>query len=274
MSTATIPPIEVPSIVNPITNNFYDELKKFNESVEVTPTQNVLEFSLCKEYVEIEVIKGMKKKISHIDFRKIISEMEIYTSTDKISAGGILPPSNIIFISVSNTEILLSCYYPGIVRTMLYGSNKYDIVTPNIIISHTLKIDNKDWVIYSSKYFCTDLPISKLPKTFINNISHSTRVFLLPMTNTYDDGKMCYGGNTMPARYKDNNLRGLDYYFTFLWNTPFNDDLGVKALAQDRGSPNAWYTLLKNTALKNKPFPYSKLSGWVKGDYSVVAEET
>jgi hypothetical protein len=242
---------EFSSVINTLSSN-----EGYSSNVEV------LDVTIYRTHVEIEIIKGFRKKISHSDFKRVVSLLDSEVVVDK-AIPGTLPPSNVIFISRTDKIINLTCYYPGAVRTMKYNLETISILTPNIIISHVLKADNEDWLVSSSKFFCTDLTVGKIPKTFINDISHSDRIFLLPMSNTYSEGNMCYGNNSMPVRYKDNNLRGLDYYFSFLWDTPFNNDLGINSLSRNTNlGVGDWYNLLKMTALEGKPFPYNKLRGW------------
>jgi hypothetical protein len=224
------------------------------------------------DYVEVEVFKGVHKKISHEEFKKIISQLTTQVVQENVA--GVAMPSNVIFFSQTGNRIYITMYYAGGVRNLKYESSKFDILAPNIIISHTLTMDNaKDWLVSDSRFFCTDVPISKLPKTFIGGVDASKRIFLLPMSNTYQEAKMCYGNNNMPVRYKDNNLRGLDYYYSYLWDTPFNNDLGIHSVGS-RTSVSGWYHLLKKAAEEKKPFPYSLLRGWTAGDYSTESDLT
>jgi hypothetical protein len=221
---------------------------------------NYLDVKLFQDYVEIDMGTQGKKSLSYPDFRHILGN--VVHEQVKEDLPGILPPSNMIFFSQNSKEIRLSCYYPSSIRPLLYNGMKMEIVAPNMIISHVLRRDGKDWVTYSSKYFCTDNPINKLPKTFIDDVDHNRRIFLSALSNTYAEARMCTGGNHMPARFKDDNLRGLDWYYKFLWESPFNDDLGIAAV---RGMyVSDWYNILSQAAKDGKSYPYEKLSGWTK----------
>ncbi len=226
----------------------------YKETVDAVPVL------LLKDFVEVEISKNVKKQIGYKEFREILGR-GINDTTD-VKIEGLLPPSNLIFLSQTAKQVRLNCYYSSAVRDMLYGSQKLRIVTPNVIISHTLNKDGEDWVLANTMYFSTDNPISKLPRTFISQVSNRDRIYYHAMSNTYDLGNMCYGGNAMPSRFKDNNLRGLDYYFNFLWTTPFNDDLGIRGASYD--SVRGWYRLLADLAKEKKGYPYDKLRGWTK----------
>ena len=205
------------------------------------------------------------KSISIEDFVSIIKNI---TTVEKAKAekeviSGVLPPSNTIFFSQTKDQMCINVYHPGGVRPFRYTDSKSikEIVVPNIIISFTLKKDKNDWIMASTYYFCTDLNVGKLPKTFINAIDHSKGIYLMPFTNMYDNGRMCFGDNHMPARYLENNLRGLDYYYKFLWETPFNNDLGLRAIGNSMGVSD-WYNSLGQLAKDKGEFPYEKLSGY------------
>lgn len=215
---------------------------------------------LFSEYAELTLSANNRKQISYKDFREMLGRIAVTNELPSLS--GTLLPSSVIYIAQAEKKLYLNTYYAGCNRQMIYGSEKINIVTPNIIISFILSKDRDDWTISQVNYFCTDLPISKLPKEFIGAVKHSDHIFCLPMSNTYAEGTMCYGSNSMPARFKDNNLRGLDYYFRYLWDTPFNSDLGIRAARGDV-SVSGWYSNLKALALTNSGFPYDRLKGYL-----------
>lgn len=217
--------------------------------------------NLFEDYVELDLGANVKKQVSYNDFRNILSKTIVDTSEVQIT--GLLPPSNLIFFAQTPKQIRLSAYYPSSIRQLAYGAKKMEIATPNMIISHILNKDGSDWVVSSTRFFCTDQAINKLPKTFINEVNSQARIWISPLSNTYSEGRMCYGSNSMPVRFKDNNLRGLDYYYKFLWETPFNDDLGIPGLGRGFGVSN-WYNHLQDIAKEKKAFPYDSLQGWSK----------
>jgi hypothetical protein len=230
---------------------------------------DVLKLELFKDYAEIDMGNNVKKQISHETLRDILNKTLNTAQPQSETIKGMLMPSNVFFMSQTANRLHFNTYYLGGKRSLLYGDRKMEIMTPNIIISFTLRKDGSDWIIDSeaTKYFCTDLPLNKLPKDFINQISHKDGIYLLPMSNTYDEGKMCYGNNSMPARFKDNNFRGLDWYFRYLWETPFNNDLGIRAVGSV--SVSTWYDLLARMARENKTFPYRDLRGWKEIDGAI-----
>lgn len=214
-----------------------------------------------EDCVKVVLTGGVEKLVSYDTFFGIIKNLS--NVMDNQAIDGFNLPSNTFFFAKSGDRIQLSCYYSSRITSMKYWDSKFNIVTPNIIISHTLAKDGKDgcWKMTGSRYFCTDLSVGNLPKTFIYGISHKEHIFLLPMTNTYSEGNMCYGSNSMPQKFTDNNLRGLDWYFQYLWETPFNDDLGLYAV-NTSSNPRAWYHSLRDLASSNQPFPYEKLRGF------------
>lgn len=217
-----------------------------------------LEFKVTPTCVVVKS-NGVDKFISLDSFLSALAASSTVGEGDSIE--GVLLPSNTFFFARTVTRIRLSCYYAGGVRNVKYSEFDRPSVVPNIIISHTLVKSGDTWSLSTSRYMTTDLPVSGLPNRFINSASASDRVFGLPFTNTYADGRMCYGGNSMPAAFRGNNLRGLDWYYQYLFETPFNDDLGLSALS-NRQSPSLWYQKLATLASEGKPFPYNELSGY------------
>jgi hypothetical protein len=252
------------------TQNAAEALPKvmtFEEALEATVGSSqaagngeAISMVLHKDFVEVEVEKGVKRQIPYKALKEIIDRTVGTGETASVITGTLLP-SNVNFMSQTERELRLMCYYPGSNRDMLYHSNKLHIVAPNIVIAYTLKREKEDWIMAGEAYMCTDLPIGKLPKTFIAAPDSKVGLYLLPMSNTYSEGNMCYGGNQMPRRFKDNNLRGVDWYFRYLWETPFNDDLGIRAVRNDV-RVSEWYNTLASLAKEGKPFPYKELRGW------------
>jgi hypothetical protein len=212
------------------------------------------------DHVKVILNGGVEKAISLNDFRNILNSVIGIHEDQKLE--GFNLPSNVFYFAKSGNEIQLSCYYQARKAVIQYYDKKMPIVMPNVIISHVLeRTGEKIWRVRSSKYFCTDFSVSRLPRDFINRLDHSNHIFLLPMSNTYDNGNMCYGGNQMISRFSENNLRGLDWYYQYMFESPFNDDLGVYAIRRSM-PPKEWYALLSELAKEDKPFPYEKLTGY------------
>lgn len=222
----------------------------------------VQEVQFLADGVRVLLTGGIDKVVSLEDFRDILNRS--IGELESTTLDGFNMPSNVFYFGKSSSEIHLSCYYKGGIMKLNLNSKIRDSVMPNIIISHKLTRDgDKNWLIQDSRYYCTDASISKLPKTFIYSVSPRDRVFLLPLSNTYGDARMCYGSNTMVSRFTENNLRGLDWYYEYLFQSPFNTDLGIKALASESSMyVEDWFTLLARLATERAPFPYDKLNGY------------
>lgn len=203
---------------------------------------------------------GVDKVISHDSLIGMLS------SAASASAGGVedlFLPSNVFYFGRSGSSLYLNMYFPEGVKDIQFYDRKRPSVVPNIVLSVPLtkEAGSGDYRVGLVKYFCTDMSVSKLPRQFISSVNHANRIFLLPFTNTYDDGHMCTGSNTMPSRFPGGNLRGLDWYYNYLFESPFNDDLGVRATGM---TPSSWYELLAKTASAGGRFPYEKLRGWTQ----------
>ena len=241
--------------------NVVEELEDTTISAE-PETQQVLaqEAVFFENCVLVKLSGGVEKYISYRDFIGVIRN--ISNDLDNAKIEGFCLPSNTFYFAHSGEFVNLSCYYASKVCPLKYYDKKFDVLMPNVIISHQLRREpgKEDWVVQGTRYFSTDVNVGRLPKTFIFTNKPSERVFGFPMTNTYREGNMCYGGNTMPTKFTENNLRGLDWYYQYLWESPFNDDLGVHAVRDV--SPLDWYNTLRKAAEKNEPFPYNLLRNW------------
>jgi hypothetical protein len=207
-------------------------------------------------------ISHVDKRISYEDFSAIIGTV-LNRKTDEQLQGFQLP-SNCFYYAVSGTTIQLSCYYVERVADVHLGTAKYTIKTPNIVVSHSLvKHNSKTWKHAGARYFCTDAKVNGLPKNFIFDVNHAGRIFTSPFPNTYSEGAMCYGSNSMPSMFTDNNLRGLQWYYEFLFESPFNNDLGLRGVATEP-SISSWFSKLADAAKTNGPFPYTDLRGYTK----------
>jgi hypothetical protein len=209
-------------------------------------------------HVEVKMADGTVKCISTGDFSAVLTG----TLQAEVQAASILLPANCYYWSQTLNDLKLSCYYPGRVRPITHIARdnsatgnakpaKYDIPFPNVVISHKFKRANDKWDWKESKYLATSKTIAQLPLTFLWNVEAEEQIWPLPVSNMYEDGRMCYGSNSIPRMFKD-NFRGLDWHFAILYNSPFNDDLGVHGTASVRRSVTEWY---KELAI-HKTFPY------------------
>jgi hypothetical protein len=223
----------------------------------------VQDIQIMAECVRVTLTGGIQKVISLEDFRTIFNSM--LGTSEETKLDGFNLPANVLYFAKSGSELQVSCYYPSRVAQIRYNSYTKDIIMPNLIISHSLeKQSDRTWKVKRSRYFCTDYSVGKLPKTFINNVDHANHIFLMPMSNTYAEANMCFGGNSMPHVFAENNLRGLDWYYQYMFESPFNDDLGIIAVGHSM-TPSSWYSFLETLAKENKPFPYEKLLGYKPG---------
>lgn len=223
-------------IVEGLDQYFRPEDKMEYQDVRIWPT-----------HVEVEINK-VKKSLSMPDFKCIFEDL----LQETLPAQPLALPFNCFISSQSMTNVKLSCYYPERIAEIKFQSRSssaiktFKIPMPNVIITHDLGKDDKFWVVKNTKYFCTDKSVPQLPDLdFINNNDPSKGIYPIPLPNFYPDGRMCYGGNTMPTRM-NNNLRGLDYYYQILTLSPFNEDLGIRGTKKSIRNVQDWLTSLSN----------------------------
>lgn len=226
----------------------------------ITSAQEVLLFG---EYVQVTVGEDMKKNISYPSFLSILSKALRETATSTMTAFRL--PKHCFYIATSAMELNVSCYYPEAICDLIYGGNTFKVATPNIIISHTLRKGTQGslevWKINQAEsvYLCTNKPLSYFGKTFENSRDYSRGIWVLPFSNVYSCGKMCFGNNSMPAVVSVNDLSVLDWYYDFLWKSPFNNDLGVYEATL---SVERWYNKLASVAKNGGSFPYELLKNY------------
>lgn len=226
-----------------------EQARMFPGSAPMVDAQDVRLFST---HVEV-TINNLKKNISLETFKEILDGMMV-ESDSTIPAFQL--PYGCYSFAVSGTSMQIGCYYPSSKRTIIYKPGdreyKYEVVMPNVVIAHFLSKDKNQWVVDRTKYFCTSKTVTQLPEALLMQSDRGNNIFLIPISNMYDNGEMCFGNNTMPRRMTQ-NLRGLDYYYQILFDAPYNNDLGVKALRL--GSPVDWFPQWAECT----EFPYQRL---------------
>lgn len=216
------------------------------------PMVEAQDVRLFSTHAEV-VVNNLKKNISLEAFKEVLDGM-MQESDSTIPAFQL--PYGCYSFAVSGTSMQIGCYYPSSKRTIIYKPGdreyKYEVVMPNVVIAHFLTKDKNQWVVDRTKYFCTSKNVTQLPEALITQANRSESLFLIPISNMYETGEMCFGNNTMPRRMTQ-NLRGLDYYYQILFDAPYNNDLGVKALRL--GSPVDWFPQWAECT----EFPYQRL---------------
>jgi hypothetical protein len=238
------------------------ELPKLEEQLVDVNGQHVILLEDCVAFMVGDEKSQIEKRITYEDFNAIVGA--VVNHRNEQSMEGFQLPSNCFYFARSGSDIHLSCYYSERIAEVKHLTKKYVIKTPNLIISHKLfKGGDKTWKIEAnrSRYFCTNAKVGNLPKAFIDQVEHSKHIYLMPFPNTYSEGALCFGGNSMPSQFTDNNLRGLDWYYQVLFESPFNNDLGIRAL-RDEPSIEGWFKKLSDVAKANTDFPYESIRGY------------
>jgi hypothetical protein len=224
--------------------------------------------AIIKEDRVVIATDTIKKEITIDNFYGILSG---YISKTEKTGSLLLPFGCFKILNYANGNKDFYCYYPEARKTITHTSSRssstkktYDIPFPNLVIVFSLateKVGTTKFKVVSVKYLATKLTPAQIPDNLDitgQGISRATGMALLPFTNFYGDGGMCYGGNVMPVKFT-NNLRGLDYYYQVIFVSPFNDDLGLKAMNAVDGlkteTPSSFY----NSLTKFKTFPYEAL---------------
>lgn len=219
---------------------------------------------LLEESVRITLGNGFYKFISYPDF---INSLSTSISSDSVTGSlqdYILAP-NTFFLSVSQDRVEMSMYYPECHRNLIYGNHTRPSVIPNIVISHGLKRQSGDeWRVVDTKYWTTNKQLSEINrKCYLRD--KPAYFSIMPFTNVYTDGNLCYGSNVRIINVKLPDFRPLHWYYEMLFTSPFNNDLGISALKNSspyRGNYPGWYDHLAKLATEKTPFPYDQLAAF------------
>lgn len=225
------------------------------ELVEVKSTR----VDLLDSAVRVEISPGLHKLISYTDFLELIkSNLDIKDGTNK---QGVLYwlPTGTFYLKKTEAQLHICTYHPESIQPVNYRGTIRPSVVPNIIVSTILsKASGEEYRLQECRYYATRDPLGAVPREFI---STANGVSILPFTNVYEDGRLCYGSGLKISSYKMPDLRGVHSLYQVLFDAPFNDDLGLAALKNRfaRDEYWKWYDHLADLATKKLPFPYSEL---------------
>ena len=177
-----------------------------------------------------------EKRISIEDFYLLLGR-QITKTTESDGKSFSLPVGCVVF-EQKFKKIRLVCFYPETIKEVTYkngdGSNvttkAYKIPFPNLLIQVTLKEqDNGDWLGDPPLYYVSSEPLSRIIDSVkTNSVSPQLdNIFIVPFTNFYDNGTMCYGTSNYFSRFSNNDLRGINYYYQVIFDSAFNNHLGI-----------------------------------------------
>ena len=219
-----------------------------------------------EDRVLIEGANGKSRNVSYPDFVEFFLRLhgKLQEEASSQKAIRLLPP-NVYAIEETRTALRFGMYFPETVRNVTFLENTTKRVIPNVIITITLdKKDKEAYTFRQGAFLCTSLPFAMLPKRIFLGREISQKVALLPFSNVYDDAQLCFGRNAFPSKFENEDFRMISQFHEVLWASPFNYDLGVKALnhgpseAQNFNT-DRWYAHLATLAEQGQPFPYHLL---------------
>lgn len=227
-----------------------------------------IEFKLLEDAAIVTMPNGTSKTISLQDFLNMIQGA--FNKAVEENGAEIMLPRNCIYLRATSKSIYVTMYHPEGVYDLHFQSGstdrRYKIPTPNIVICAILDLstNSKGEVearASTTKYFCTDVDVGALRFKHHTSVSHPDGLYLLPFSNIYDNANLCTGDNVMPTIMPRSDLRRLNWSFDVLWNSPFNNDLGLHGVAWEN-SVTSWYQHLAERHSQGLKFPYEKLRGY------------
>ena len=220
------------------------------------------EVKIFDQHVELK-IGGVDKVLSIASFKESLDT----SLNSEVTVPPMIMPRNCIIFGRSGNSIELNTYWPGVVFDIefkVYGvptPKKFRIPFPNVLIYFLLKSSGERFGVHSAKYFCTPYQVGQLFQAnanadFIKSVNVDRKIYPLGLPNVFADCRACYGGNSMPTGFI-NDLRGLDWFYLFLKNSPFNNDLSVPgAKGSYRDS-----SYLINALNGKEVYPYTDIFG-------------
>jgi len=225
-----------------------------------TITVEAIKVEMLQNSVRLELTPGLYKVVSYPEFIGLLNANVEASDTGESQKQEIWLPNGAFYFEKSKNGIRVCCYYPGGIKPIKYLSNSpFNVVFPNVIISQSLvKSGPTEYLVNDTRYYATRDSLQEIPRTFI---TAENGVSILPFTNVYESGKLCYGSNTKISSYKLPDLRGLHSYYQLLFDAPFNNDLGLTALKPKFRNEeySKWYSHLKKLADQGGTFPYEEL---------------
>lgn len=216
------------------------------------------------------------KLVEHKEFIKIYGKYADKLAEVKEEVGVItVLPEHCMFVKRSPDTVQALMYIPGGPGVLKFKSKREDrsvervfnIPYPNLLVNVTYGKNTKGMYNFREvKYFCTDYLNYQYKLTnkvhFPESGAPGKRIFLLPFSNMYNDGRMCFGGNTAGGETDGYDLSVFNHYVRIFKNSFFNEDLGINNLGSgaptDTGSVISFYEALS----REESFPYHWLSGY------------
>ena len=226
----------------------------------VPKTINYLNVRIFPNYVEVYE-NGVAKAISTQDFVQALSTGVTLAE----QANSIAMPPGCFMFSKNSSMFEMNLYFPERTAEISfmsyndrndYAETKYTIPIPNTILYIVGKIRDKSWDITSIQYFATPKTVGQFPiDRMITKYEPAIGVYRFPLPNMYDNNTMCYGNNSVLMRFPENNLRGCEWYYQVITNSPFNADLSIRGVDSQYSSPRNWLEHLSELSA----FPYELL---------------
>lgn len=218
---------------------------------------------LLENSVRIHLSNGTTKMITYADFSHTLRTF-LDKATESREGSIRLLPSNVYMIEESIDRLTLCFYFPERIQNVNFNGDILPRIVPNIIMNVSLSrgsgTKKNDFTYIQALYYATNLPLARIPSGVVRRGGKG--ISILPFTNVYSEANLCTGYNTLIKDFPNNDLRQTSWFHDMLWASPFNYDLGVRALAhggQDRKGIDEWYAQLANCASTGKGFPYDRL---------------
>lgn len=213
-----------------------------------------LDFTIHDTRVVTIKTGNVQRDISLVDFMSGLSALVGDETSEVPGLDLILPPCLHSMRIQTNGAIDLHLYYPERVADLRCSGNNYrNVPIPNVMLKLTLQptaSGDTGYAIRNVRWMMTDRESVSLNDNSDWRIG-ANRIWPLAMPNCYEDGNMCYGGNSLPnIVYKDLSILNTLYEDIFL-RSNFNNDLRVPG-AGSRGTD--WLSHIAG----QESFPYGE----------------
>lgn len=179
--------------------------------------------------------------IKDLNYQNFVAELLKQVKTETSSGKKTRLPFGTIFTEFSVDSGIVVIYHPAKRHDyrLSSGDNKertFNIPLPNMVSEVSLGRRDKTFHMSLVKVYCTNLEPGIIASRYARGFRYMGSdkkeggVFAVPLTNMYDNGTICYGGNSLPTSIVEADLTPLSRPYEILTEAPGNHDLSIRGV--------------------------------------------
>lgn len=205
-----------------------------------TPVIKQVNAHMLESHVELYHPNG--QHIKNVSWPNFASEVLKQVKLEDNSGKKTRLPFGTIFSQFNMNKATVVVYHPShrhkytLVRRD-GRTQEFNIVLPNIVSQIGLAVRDKNYYIERAILFATNIEPDVLGSRYsrgfqFQNGNSDMRggTFNIPLTNMYENGTICFGGNSLPPTILDTDLLPCTRPYEILTDSPGNHDLGIRGV--------------------------------------------